>query len=61
VTPKVCGKCNAPMVVRCPCGQCDLTTNVGACPTCEPDRLAKLGKMHGTRVCAAYVKAQLGS
>ena len=58
--PDVCVSCFKPMQVRCPCGKCDLTTNVDVCPTCAPERFAKWSTAHGTNVCRNYVLGRIG-
>jgi len=57
--PLVCAGCNQPQVVPCPCGTCDLRTTYAACPTCDPERVARLQKMQGVKVCRKYTMAQI--
>lgn len=55
----ICPTCNQPQVVPCPCGTCDLRTPYSACPTCDPERVAKLQKMHGVQVCRKHAMAAI--
>ena len=57
-----CGKCNQPKQVKCPCGEpaCNLVTYTRHCPACDPEAQAKYEKMHGVKVCDAYMRKQLG-
>lgn len=58
-TLTACPTCQTTLALYCPDG-CGLATPWSVCPKCDPEGSKRREKMVGVKVCAAYMKKQMG-